>query len=231
MGVDKRTLCRENSAKYATVKLSFCIVDVVRWVTLLWAFQLYLCNDQQSFGLYNNSIKFRCRDRQKIIQIYSDIDEGELKSNHENIVNKQNILKELNEKIMDLMSVEEAAEEIQDADELLYMLTVESKFRQIRKLIQISQPATRNLTGSASTSRNPNADSFSPVVNTKSSLTNLTCTHHDYNFTNIHTQPIQFDEIRTDPNGQLQSSSSYFQQGMTFVSNISSQIKTTDYPS
>ena len=44
-----------------------------------------------------------------------------------------------------LMSVEEVAVEIQDADELLYMLTVESKFRQIRKLIQISQPATRNL--------------------------------------------------------------------------------------
>lgn len=30
------------------------------------------------------------------------------------------------------MSVEEVAVEIQDADELLYMLTVESKFRQIR---------------------------------------------------------------------------------------------------
>lgn len=44
------------------------------------------------------------------------------------------------------MSVEEVAVDIQDADELLYMLTVESKFRQIRKLIQISQPATRNLT-------------------------------------------------------------------------------------
>lgn len=77
------------------------------------------------------------------------------------------------------MSVEEVAVEIQDADELLYMLTVESKFRQIRKLIQISQPATRNLTGSASTSLNPNADSFSTAVNTKSSLTNLTFTHHN----------------------------------------------------
>ena len=58
----------------------------------------------------------------EVIQEYSDIDEGELKSNHENIVNKQNILLELNE-----MSVEEVAVEIQDADELLYMLTVESK--------------------------------------------------------------------------------------------------------
>ena len=86
---------------------------------------MYLCNDQQSFGLYNNSITYRCRDRQKVIQEYSDIDEGELKSNHENIVNKQKILKELNEKNMDLMSVEKVAEEIQDADELLYMFTVE----------------------------------------------------------------------------------------------------------
>lgn len=77
------------------------------------------------------------------------------------------------------MSVEEVAVEIQDADELLYMLTVESKFRQIRKLIQISQHANRNLTGSASTSLNPNADSFSTGVNTKSSLTNLTFTHHN----------------------------------------------------
>lgn len=54
-----------------------------------------------SFGLYNNFITFRCRDRRKVIQEYSDIDEGELKSNHENIVNKQNILLELNEKTMD----------------------------------------------------------------------------------------------------------------------------------
>ena len=119
------------------------------------------------------------------IQQSWDIDEGEPKSIHENIVNKKNILKELNEKIMDLVSAEEVAEEIQDADE--YMFTLESKLLQIRKLIQTSQPATQNLARSASTLLNPNADSFSPAANTNSSLTNSNSTHH--NVTEIHTQP------------------------------------------
>ncbi|CAG2253342.1 unnamed protein product [Mytilus edulis] len=61
----------------------------------------------------------------------------------DSVLQKKNILKDLNDKIVDASSDEDVVDEIQQTDE--YMFDLDSKIRQIRKLINPSQSKSHNL--------------------------------------------------------------------------------------
>ncbi|CAG2227248.1 unnamed protein product [Mytilus edulis] len=61
----------------------------------------------------------------------------------DSVLQKKDILKDLNDKIVDASSDEDVVDEIQQTDE--YMFDLDSKIRQIRKLIHPSQSKSHNL--------------------------------------------------------------------------------------
>ncbi|CAG2202878.1 unnamed protein product [Mytilus edulis] len=61
----------------------------------------------------------------------------------DSVLQKRDILKDLNDKIVDASSDEDVVDEIQQTDE--YMFDLDSKIRQIRKLINPSQSKSHNL--------------------------------------------------------------------------------------
>ncbi|VDI74375.1 Hypothetical predicted protein [Mytilus galloprovincialis] len=88
------------------------------------------------------------------IENNSDLDKDDVKLISDAIEQKQRTIVDLNEKILDLTSEEDVAEEIQESDE--YMFNLESKLRKIRKITH-SDSISQNV---ASTSLDPNANSF-----------------------------------------------------------------------
>ncbi|CAG2223883.1 unnamed protein product [Mytilus edulis] len=90
------------------------------------------------------------------IENNSDLDKDDVKLISDAIEQKQRTIVDLNEKILDLTSEEDVAEEIQESDE--YMFNLESKLRKIRKITH-SDSISQNV---ASTSLDPNANSFNP---------------------------------------------------------------------
>ncbi|CAC5414891.1 unnamed protein product [Mytilus coruscus] len=126
------------------------------------------------------------------IEKNSDLDKEDVKLISDAIEQKQRTIVDLNEKILDLTSEEDVAEEIQESDE--YMFNLESKLRKIRK-ISHSDSLSQNV---ASTSLDPNANSFTPAYPTNSSLTNANVIHS--NETEINVQPTHFDNFRSMQN-------------------------------
>ncbi|VDI27104.1 Hypothetical predicted protein [Mytilus galloprovincialis] len=126
------------------------------------------------------------------IEKNSDLDKDDVKLISDAVEQKQKTIVDLNEKILDLTSEEDVAEEIQESDE--YMFNLESKLRKIRK-ISHSDSISQNV---ASTSLDPNANSFMPSYPTNSSLTNANVIRS--NETEINVQPTNFDNFRSMQN-------------------------------
>ncbi|VDI64827.1 Hypothetical predicted protein [Mytilus galloprovincialis] len=126
------------------------------------------------------------------IENNSDLDKDDVKLISDAIEQKQRTIVDLNEKILDLTSEEDVAEEIQESDE--YMFNLESKLRKIRKITH-SDSISQNV---ASTSLDPNANSFTPSYPTNSSLTNANVIRS--NETEINVQPTNFDNFRSMQN-------------------------------
>ncbi|CAG2206374.1 unnamed protein product [Mytilus edulis] len=136
------------------------------------------------------------------IENNSDLDKDDVKLISDAIEQKQRTIVDLNEKILDLTSDEDVAEEIQESDE--YMFNLESKLRKIRKIY--SDSISQNV---ASTSLDPNANSFMPSYPTNSSLTNANVIRS--NETEINVQPTNFDNFRSMQNTHrdLQSTNNF----------------------
>ncbi|CAG2213730.1 unnamed protein product [Mytilus edulis] len=126
------------------------------------------------------------------IENNSDLDKDDVKLISDAIEQKQKTIVDLNEKILDLTSEEDVEEEIQESDE--YMFNLESKLRKIRKITH-SDSISQNV---ASTSLDPNANSFIPSYPTNSSLTNANVIRS--NETEINVQPTNFDNFRSMQN-------------------------------
>ena len=75
------------------------------------------------------------------IENNSDLDKDDVKLISDAIEQKQRTIMDLNEKILDLTSEEDVAEEIQESDE--YIFNLESKLRKIRKIS--SDPLSQNV--------------------------------------------------------------------------------------
>ncbi|XP_071124079.1 uncharacterized protein [Mytilus edulis] len=148
------------------------------------------------------------------IEKNSDLDKDDVKLITDAVEQKQRTIVDLNEKILDLMSEEDVEEEIQESDE--YMFNLESKLRKIRKIY--SDSISQNV---ASTSLEPNANSFLPSYPTNSSLTNANVIRS--NETEINVQPTNFDNFRSMQNNHrdLQSTNNLNNQGFSSVSNSS----------
>ncbi|CAG2189873.1 unnamed protein product [Mytilus edulis] len=146
------------------------------------------------------------------IENNSDLDKDDVKLISDAIEQKQRTIVDLNEKILDLTSEKDVAEEIQESDE--YMFNLESKLRKIRKIY--SDSISQNV---ASTSLDPNANSFMPSYPTNSSLTNANVIRS--NETEINVQPTNFDNFRSMQNTHrdLQSTNNLYNQGFSSVSN------------
>ncbi|CAG2223819.1 unnamed protein product [Mytilus edulis] len=125
------------------------------------------------------------------IEKNSDLDKDDVKLISDAVEQKQKTIVDLNEKILDLTSEEDVEEEIQESDE--YMFNLESKLRKIRKIY--SDSISQNV---ASTSLDPNANSFMPSYPTNSSLTNANVIRS--NETEINVQPTNFDNFRSMQN-------------------------------
>ncbi|CAG2254299.1 unnamed protein product [Mytilus edulis] len=143
------------------------------------------------------------------IENNSDLDKDDVKLISDAIEQKQRTIVDLNEKILDLTSEEDVAEEIQESDE--YMFNLESKLRKIRKITH-SDSISQNV---ASTSLDPNANSFTPSYPTNSSLTNANVIRS--NETEINVQPTNFDNFRSMQNTHrdLQSTNNLYNQGFS----------------
>ncbi|CAC5381536.1 unnamed protein product [Mytilus coruscus] len=152
------------------------------------------------------------------IEKNSDLDKDEVKLIANAIEQKQRTTVELNEKILDSTSEEDVAEEIQESDE--YMFNQESKLQKIRKKLSHINSLSQNVRV-ASTSLDPNANSFTPTYQTNSSLTNDNVIHSNGNGINV--QQTHFDDFRSMLNTlhDLQSTSYLYNQGFSSVSNSS----------
>ncbi|XP_063447017.1 uncharacterized protein LOC134726541 [Mytilus trossulus] len=148
------------------------------------------------------------------IEKNSDLDKDDVKLISDAVEQKKKTIVDLNEKILDLTSEEDVEEEIQESDE--YMFNLESKLRKIRKIY--SDSISQNV---ASTSLDPNANSFTQSYPTNSSITNANVIRS--NETEINVQPTNFDNFRSMQNTHrdLQSTNNLYNQGFSSVSNSS----------
>ncbi|CAG2252054.1 unnamed protein product [Mytilus edulis] len=77
------------------------------------------------------------------IRDLSEIEIEDVTAILDSVLQKKDILKDLNDKIVEASSDEDVVDEIQQTDE--YMFDLDSKIRQIRKLINPSQSKSHNL--------------------------------------------------------------------------------------
>ena len=132
------------------------------------------------------------------------------------LVQKQKILVELNEQIMELTSADDIAAEIEDSDE--YMLNLETKIRELRTFLHESRPKS-NPSSSANTLAplNPEADTFSPHTSTANTVPSLV-SHEN----GVHSQDMNFMHLPST-HSHVQPTSSMFNQGLSSASTTSSQ--------
>ena len=95
------------------------------------------------------------------IQEKSDINQQEVSTLLETLTLKRNVIVEINEKILELTTEDEVIDEMEEADEYMFMLN--TKLKEIQKFISShDQPA--NLIQSTSVSLNPLAENFTPPM-------------------------------------------------------------------
>ena len=142
------------------------------------------------------------------MKLNSDVGVDEVRMLQDAVSQKQQILVDLNIKIVETISEENIEDEITDTDE--YMYNLESKLRQINKLAYSLQSGnkTQHTQESASSCLNPNAENFAPVTGQSS-------------FTETNQQSFNSNIHSTLPQVQHQSNDNFAAQRLSFTSNIS----------